>query len=268
MPQQFLDLFLQLIELFHFARLGELRQLFQVDDADLSVFAGLFQLLEQPIDRLQFLFDFQGVRNVEPCAACERVLAGQLVDLILVAQPCHELHQLPGEWRPLVARLMPEPFQLANLLVVKALLKAFPQIARWLHRRALLSIRLFGVLEHLARFVFRQDLPLPLQQHGLQSLDTRPQSGDLAGVQMNRAGQLFLGQLAHAAVHQQMLERRRNQVGWRRSRAGKVVGVELLVSVNHAAKTFVLVHALVPSGLRLLSLSHQGRGNPAAYLIS
>ena len=59
---QLFDLLLQLVELFDVARLGELRQLFQVDDADLRRLGRFFQLLEQLVDRLQFFLDLERLR--------------------------------------------------------------------------------------------------------------------------------------------------------------------------------------------------------------
>ena len=115
------DLLLQLVEFLDFARLGELGQFFQVDDADLGGLRGLFELLEQPVDRFQLFLDLQGLGHGHRRAAGELVLAGQLVDLVLVAQRSTSCTSLPGEARAIVAGLIPEPLQLANLLVVKAL---------------------------------------------------------------------------------------------------------------------------------------------------
>ena len=95
--QVLLDLLLQLVQLLDVARLGELRQLLQVDDADLRRLGGLFQLLQQPVDRLQLFLDLQRLRaRVSGVRPVNVVLAGQLVDLVLVAQPVDELHQLRG----------------------------------------------------------------------------------------------------------------------------------------------------------------------------
>ena len=50
-----LDLPGELVEFFDVARLGEFGERLQVDHADLGVFRGLFELLQQPIDLFQFL---------------------------------------------------------------------------------------------------------------------------------------------------------------------------------------------------------------------
>ena len=55
LAQVVLDLLLQGVELLEVARLGELRQLLHVDDADLGGLHRLFELLEQLVDHLQLL---------------------------------------------------------------------------------------------------------------------------------------------------------------------------------------------------------------------
>ena len=88
-------------------------------------------------------------------------------------------------------------------------------------------------------------------QHRPQGVEARAQAGDLAGIEVDRAGQLLVGQLAHAAVRQQVLEGRRDQVRRRLRRAGEVLGIVLLVGVNDAAETFaVMVHAIAGLDLR------------------
>ena len=53
-----------------------------------------------------------------------------------------------------------------------------------------------GRLADLARFVAFEDLALPLLEHRHQGIEARAEAGDLAGVEADRAGQFFLGQLA------------------------------------------------------------------------
>ena len=57
LAQVVLDLLLQGAELLDVARLGELGERLHVDDADLGRLAGLFELLEQLVDRLQLFLD-------------------------------------------------------------------------------------------------------------------------------------------------------------------------------------------------------------------
>ena len=56
------------------------------------------------------------LRHGERLVAGELVLRRQLVDLILVAEPLDQLHQVAGERRLVVARGVPQPLQLAELL--------------------------------------------------------------------------------------------------------------------------------------------------------
>src|SRR5690606_13586596 len=65
---------------------------------------------------------------------------------------------------------------------------------------------------------------------------------DLAGIEANGPGQLLLGQLAHRAVGQQVLKRRRHQIGRLRRRAGKLDRVVLLVRMNNAAEVTHVGH--------------------------
>ena len=57
-------------------------------------------------------------------AAGELVLGGQLIDLVLVAQRSTQLHELAGELATLVAGRIPQPFQVAKLLLLNGLLEA------------------------------------------------------------------------------------------------------------------------------------------------
>lgn len=85
---------------------------------------GLFQLLEQPIDRFELFLDFQRLRNGHGRAAGERVFAGQFIDLVFFAQSSHQLHELPRKARAIVAGLIPQPLEIANLLVSNVLHEA------------------------------------------------------------------------------------------------------------------------------------------------
>ena len=79
-------------------------------------------------------------------------------------------------------------------------------------------------------------------EHRDQRVDARPEAGDLARVEADRPGELFLGQLAVLAVHQHVLERRRDQVRRRLRRAGEPLRVVLLVRVDDAAERVAIGH--------------------------
>ncbi len=74
LPQIFLNLLLQGVELLHLPRFGELGQFLHVDDADLRRLGRLFQLLEQLVDRFQFVLDLQRFGNRHRLVAGEFVL--------------------------------------------------------------------------------------------------------------------------------------------------------------------------------------------------
>ena len=68
-----------------------------------AVFAASSNCFKQPVDGFQFFLDLERVGHGERRLAGEFVLAGQLVDLVLVAQPVDQLHDLPGKRRAIVA---------------------------------------------------------------------------------------------------------------------------------------------------------------------
>ena len=116
LAQVVLNLLLQRAELVDVARLGELGEQVHVDDADAGRLAGFFELLEQLVDLFQLFLDGERLRHGHRFVAGEFVLGGQLVDLVLVAEPLDELHQAAGERRLVVAGGVPEPLQVAKLL--------------------------------------------------------------------------------------------------------------------------------------------------------
>ena len=203
-----------------------------------AVFGRLFQLLEQLVDRLQLFLDLQRLRNGQRRAAGELVLAGQLVDLVLVAQPGDQLHQLPGERRAVVAGLIPQPLQLAKLLVAKRLLEALLQVRRRLDRLALLAIGVGGPLSgpcavsYFSRiFRFRSSSIA----RSASRLGPRPAIW---------LGSRWIARASSSSVSSRMLPyiSRCSKAGETRSGGGcvglgKFSRIELLVGVDHAAET-------------------------------
>ena len=142
--------------------------------------------------------------------------------------------------RALVAGRVPQPFQVANLLVSKTCCEALLQIwraASWPRPAVAVDA---GALRSctLPGFVGRQDLPLALfAACRISASMLGPRPAIWLGSRLDRPGQLLLGQLAHAAVHEHVLEGGRHQVG-RLRRAGKVLGIVLLVRVDDAAEWY------------------------------
>jgi len=84
--------------------------------ADLGRLRGLAQLLEQFVELLQFALDFERLRHGQRLAAGEVVLRGQLIDLVLLAEPLGKVQQFAGELATLVAAGVPEVFEVVKLL--------------------------------------------------------------------------------------------------------------------------------------------------------
>ena len=79
-----------------------------------------------------------------------------------------------------------------------------------------------------------------------QHVEARAQAGDLAGIEPDRPGQLLVGQLAELAVHEHVLQRRRDQVRRRLRGAGEPLGIVLLVRMNDAAERVAIGHGFSP----------------------
>ena len=107
-----------------------------------------------------------------------------------------------------------------------------------------------------AGFVGGEDFALALAEDLHEGFEAGAQAGDLAGVDADSAGQFLLGEAARVAVHEQVLERRRDHVGRRRRRAGELDGVVFLVGVDDPAQAVAAAHGS-PS-----ALFRGGRGGP------
>ena len=242
LAQIILHLLLQCAQLIDIARLGKLRQHLHIDDADLRRLASFFELLEQLVDLLQLFLDRQRLRHRHPLVPRELILGRQLIDLILLAQPLDHIHQRTSPRRLIIARRVPQPLQVANLLGLDRLIKPIAKLLRHLRLGRLIDKRLLGLAPHGLRFVLGKNLPLPLLEHRNQRIDARPQPGNLARIQMNRPRQLFFGQLAMLAEHEHVFHRMRHQIRRRLRRARKLRGVVPLIRMNNAAKSFAISH--------------------------
>ena len=209
------------LEILHVALLGVFGQGLHVDHADLRGLGRFFKLLQQAVDLFQFLLDLDGLGDGHRRAAGELVLGGQLVDLVLVAQPVDQLHELPGERALLVVDAIPEPLDVVELLLLDRLAEPLFQLRGRLHRLGHVVEAAGGLLLHPLGLVGFQDLPLPLAEQFHEGLQAGPQAGDLAGIELDRAGEFLVGQLAHAAVGQHVLHGPGDQVGRRLRGAGE-----------------------------------------------
>ena len=97
------DLLLQHVELLDVARLGELGQQVHVDDADLRRLCRLFELLEQLVDLLQLLLDGERLGNRQRLRPVNSYLAASSSTWYLSPSLSTKLHDLPGEFRAVVA---------------------------------------------------------------------------------------------------------------------------------------------------------------------
>src|SRR5262249_25756327 len=112
-----------------------------------------------------------------------------------------------------------------------------------------------GLRLGLAGLVGGEDLALPLQEDLAQRLQARPQTADLALVEVDRPGQLLLGEPAGVAVEEQVLEGRRGGGRRRSGRTGEVDRVELLVGVNDATEAVARAHVCLSLSRRAGGLS-------------
>ena len=90
--------------------------------------------------------------------------------------------------------------------------------------------------------VLGQNFSLPLQQHGQQRVNARPQASDLTGIEVNGPRQLLIRQPAGIAEHQHVFHRRRHQIGRRLRRPRQIDRVVLLVRVDDAAEGVAIGH--------------------------
>jgi hypothetical protein len=236
LPQIVLDLLLQRPELLEITRLRELGQRLHVDDRDLRGLARLAQLLQQAIDGLQLLLDPKGLGNVQRGPAGELVLRSQVVNLVLVPQTVHQMHEVLREPRPLVAHAVPQLLQLPQLLVADLAPKALLQVGRGVHLARQVVVVAPGERLHAVRLIGRQDLCLALQQPGHERVNARSEPPDLAGIDVDGAGQLLFGEPAHGPEREHVVERRGDHVRWLLGRRGELLRVVPLVRMNDAAQ--------------------------------
>ncbi len=95
---------------------------------------------------------------------------------------------------------------------------------------------------HSFGFVAGENLALALLEHRDESIDAGAQPRNLAGIQVNRAGELFFSKLAVLAEHQHVLHDRRNHVRRRLRGTRKPRRVVPLIGMNDAAECFAIGH--------------------------
>jgi hypothetical protein len=230
-----LNLLLQGFELLEVAGLGVLLKLLHIDDRELGRLLCLLDLLQQFLDRVQFLFHFEGLGHVHFRAAGELVLPGHLVDLVLLAEQADDQHHALGERVAVVADPEIERLKIIKLFLLHGLVIVVGQFRGRLVAGGRATERLVGLLLGRGRLVRREDLPHPFEEHLFECLQARPQTRDLRCIQVNGVGELFFSELARVPVHEQMFEERRHRVWRRRGRAREVHWVVPLVRVNDSA---------------------------------
>lgn len=113
-----LDHLLQLPQLVHVARLGVLLKRFHIDVRQLCILHCILELLEQAVDFFEFFFDLKGLLDVHLFPAGEVVLERELVDLVLVAEPTDQAHELLGRFAGVISEAVEESLKIADLFFV------------------------------------------------------------------------------------------------------------------------------------------------------
>ena len=105
----------ELLELVHARLVDELPELVEVHDRDLRVLAGLLELLDELLDRLELLLDLDRPLDAHGLAAREIPARRELIDLVAIAQSVDHAHELARE--ALVASIggVPQAFELGDL---------------------------------------------------------------------------------------------------------------------------------------------------------
>src|SRR5262249_34520697 len=163
-------------------------------------------------------------------------------NLVLLAEPLHQLQQLAGEGAVLVAGAIPELFEVVQLLLAHRLLKRLADARRRLHALGLIVEIVVGLVLDLPGFVSLKNTAFALLEHGDKGFETGAEAADLAGVNADGAGQLLLGQAARVAVEEQVLECGRDHVRRRDVRPWQVDRVVLLVGVDDPAQRIAAAH--------------------------
>src|SRR5262249_37684088 len=125
---------------------------------------------------------------------------GQFVDLVFLGERADQPHELAGEWAVVAARAVPQALQLVELFIVDSLVEILGDLS-WRPRFFRLfskTVARFGL--DLARFISGDNLALVFAQDGHERIQTGAEAANLAGIDANRAAQLFLGQPPRAAV--------------------------------------------------------------------
>ena len=146
------------------------------------------------------------------------------------------MQQSAGKSRLLIVYAVPQSFEVANLLLSHFALEPFSQVGRRLHLSGQIVVRPPGSVLHAISLVGAKDLALALQEHGDQGVNARAEALDLTRIEVDGPGQFLLGEAAHASVHEQVLERRRDHVRRSTRRRREALGVIPLVGVNDPAE--------------------------------
>ena len=217
---------------------------FHVDQADFGVLLRFFQLLEQLFDRLQFLLQLQGQRNSEFFPAGKIPAGCHLLDLVDGAELVDERHQLRAEAALVVFLGIPEAFEQPELFLLHSLLEGLPVFCRWLGLLGRVPEGFAGLGAHGIGFIAFEDQPPPLLECLDQRRKRRSQPLDLLGIEHDRLGQLFLGELIDVAKGQQMLHGGADHVGDGRAGGRNAGRIVLLVGMDNSAERIAVGHGV------------------------
>ena len=137
---------------------------------------------------------------------------------------------------------VPEPLQVADLLLLERLTKPLAQLLRRSDLLARFLVSVVGrFLDHI-RFVGFENLPLAFLEHRHQRFELGPRPAIWLGSICTARASSSSDQLAQLAEGQHVLERRRHQIRRRLRRAGKPLRIVPLVRVDDAAESFAISH--------------------------
>ncbi len=182
------------------------------------------------------------------------------------SQSLHRLNELAGEWVSIIAQSIIESFKQIDLTLAGSLSKLTLQVGWGTSFVNAFLVGFVGGLLHRLRFVLFQDLAFAFPR-AWPSANRSTVPARRFGWDPNAPPARVLLQRAPVlAVHQRMLESRRNQVRWWLTWAGKLSGIVALIRVNDTAERMFIGHCCL---LPLKNLTKKcGKKNSVLNLVS